>query len=269
MSLGPHGPAVPSVTNASAPFLGLSFDAIRTSLNDLKDSTDVVPPLKSAVDAVLTVWDLAERVSTSDEHAEGLAWRAVCILDAIYNAIGDGTDPVIPAVLDAISTFVGLLHEISTTMEEELKPARLHLRRRKSRLAQFVTQLDVTFDAFKIGAATPTKEQLIPANPDQPSELQTQTVIKISHVSGGTGGSGGMGGRESGDGGPGYGPSFRAETITIQNCPPEYERLEKSNIRLATEVRVLHAEVRGLRSIVLFGLTPVSSGYLSGCAGAL
>jgi hypothetical protein len=51
---------MPSVTNSSAPFLGLSFDAIRTSLNDLKDSTDVFPPLKSAVGAVLAVWDLAD-----------------------------------------------------------------------------------------------------------------------------------------------------------------------------------------------------------------
>jgi hypothetical protein len=48
-----------------------------------------------------------QRVSTSDEHAEGLAWRAVCILDAIYDASGGGVGPVSAAVLDAIRTFVG------------------------------------------------------------------------------------------------------------------------------------------------------------------
>jgi hypothetical protein len=42
-----------------------------------------------------------------------------------------------------------------------------------------------------------------------------------------------MGGREGGVGGPGYGPSFQAETIMIQNCPPEHERLEQSNVRIA------------------------------------
>ncbi|KAJ7283797.1 hypothetical protein C8J57DRAFT_1293611 [Mycena rebaudengoi] len=280
MSLRPRGrhkPSVPSVTNSSVPFLGLSFDAIRTSLNDLKDSTDVFPPLKSAVGAVLAVWDLSDRVSTSDKHAEGLAWRAVCILDAIYNVSGGGAGPVSAAVLDAIRTFVGLLREISAAMEEELKPGWLHLQKRESRLAQFVARLDVISEAFKIGSAAPVEEQPIPATPDQASKLQTiQKVIRISHVSGGTGGSGGMGGRDGGVGGPGYGPSFQAETIMIQNCPPEHERLEQSNICLDTEVRVLHTEVRVLhtevrilRTVVLFRLSPVSRGYPSGCAGAL
>ncbi|KAF7378424.1 hypothetical protein MSAN_00269000 [Mycena sanguinolenta] len=260
MSLGPHGSAVPSVTNSSASFL----DAIRTSLNDLKDSTDVVPPLKSAADAVLVVLDLAERVSTYDEHAEGLAWRAFCILDAIYNASGDGTDPVTPAMVDAIRTFVGLLREISATMEEELKPRRLHLRRRKSRLAQFVVQLDDSLDAFKIGSAAPVEEQPIPAIPDQPSKLITShPVITILQVSGGTGGSGGsgMGGGKGGAGGPGYGPSLQAETI-IQNCPSEHAMLKLS-------YRHLCIEVHGIPTVVLFGLSPVSRGYLSGRAGAL
>ncbi|KAJ7348002.1 hypothetical protein DFH08DRAFT_156036 [Mycena albidolilacea] len=262
-SRGRHKPPVPSVAKSSAPFLSLSFDAIRTSLNDLKDSTDIFPPLNSAAGAVLAVWDLADRLSTSDEHAEGLAWRAVCILDAIYNASGGGAGPVSAAVLDAIRTFVGLLREISAAMEEELKPGRLRLQKRESGLAQFVARLDATSEAFKIGSAAPAEEQAIPATPDQASELRTiQTVIRISHVSGGTGGSGGMGGREGGVGGPGYGPSFQAETIMIQNCPPEHERLEQSNIRLDTEVRVL-------RTVVLFGLSPVSRGYPSGCAGAL
>ncbi|KAF7378426.1 hypothetical protein MSAN_00269200 [Mycena sanguinolenta] len=262
MSLGPHGPAVPSVTNSSAPFLGLSFDAIRTSLIDLKDSTDVVPPLKSGVGAVLAVCDLAQRVSIYDEHAEGLAWRAVRILDVILNASRNRTDPVTPAVLNAIRTFVGLLHEISAAMEEELKPRRLRLHRRKSRLAEFVEQLNVTSETFKIGSA-PIKEQPIPATPAQARELQmSQTIITISQVSGGTGGSGGMGGGEGGAGGPGYGPSFQAETVIIQNCPPEHARLEQSNNHLHTEVLVLWI-------VVLFRLSPVSRGYLSGCAGAL
>ncbi|KAJ7938357.1 hypothetical protein B0H13DRAFT_1851796 [Mycena leptocephala] len=209
---------VPSVS--SAPFLGLSFDAIRTSLNDLKDSTDVFPPLKSALPLHqrLTIAP-RQRVSTSDEHAEGLAWRAVCILDAIYNASGGGVGPVSAAVLDAIRTFVGLLREISAAMEEELKPGRLHLQKRESRLAQFVARLDVISEAFKVRlhryhtspyrVTAPVEEQPIPATPDQPRELQT-----------------------------------------IQT------------IRLDTEVRVL-------RTVVLFGLSPVSRGYPSGCAGAL
>jgi hypothetical protein len=53
---------VASVTNLSAPFLALPSDSdkIRTSLNVLKDSTDVFLPFKSAVGAVLAVWDLVD-----------------------------------------------------------------------------------------------------------------------------------------------------------------------------------------------------------------
>ncbi|KAJ6558222.1 hypothetical protein B0H19DRAFT_1376696 [Mycena capillaripes] len=65
-----------------------------------------------------------------------------------------------------------------------------------------------------------------PAAPYQAGELQTtETVICISHVSGGTGGPGGRGGREGGVGGHGHGPSFQAKTIVIQNHLPERERI--------------------------------------------
>jgi hypothetical protein len=39
-----------------------------------------------------------------------------------------------------------------------------------------------------------------------------------------------MGGREGGAGGPRYGPSFHAEKITVQHCPPEHEGLVQSNV---------------------------------------
>ncbi|KAF8206988.1 hypothetical protein K438DRAFT_2013566 [Mycena galopus ATCC 62051] len=128
-------------------------------------------------------------------------------------------------------------------------------------------------------SAAGVEEQPVPATPDPSS------VFSIPRVFGGTGGLGGAGGGEGGvggAGGPGYGPSFHAGNITINNCQPEHERLEQSNIRLDTDVRDLHAEVRVLRTevrsldnqvrfrtVVLFGLSPVSRGYLSGCAGAL
>ncbi|KAJ7790746.1 hypothetical protein B0H14DRAFT_2938345 [Mycena olivaceomarginata] len=282
--LGPRGrnkPSVASVTNLSAPFLALPSDKIRTSLNVLKDSTDVFLPFKSAVGAVLAVWDLVDRVSAFDQHAKGLARRALCILITIYDAGGGGAGPISAAMLNAIVTFEGLLRDISAAMKEGLESGWLrrvqHLLKRESRLAPFTARLDVTSEVFKTGSAVRVEEQPTPATPDQAGKLQSiETVIRIPSVSGGTGGSGGMGGREGGVGGPGYGPSFQAETIMIQNCLPEYERLEKSNIRLHadvrvlyTEMRVLHTEVRFLRIVVLFGLSPISRGYLSGCVGAL
>ncbi|KAJ7759935.1 hypothetical protein B0H16DRAFT_1533069, partial [Mycena metata] len=269
MSLRPRGrQKSATVANASAPLGGLSFDAIQTSLNDLENS-DVFPPFKDAVSAVLAVWDLANRVSKYNEYAEGLAWRAFDILDTIFNLSGGGAGPISGAMHDAIQTFVGLLNEISAAMEEELEGGRLNLQNRESGLVQFVERLDVTSEAFKIGSPGSIK-QPVPATAGRATRFKTMpTVIRMSHVSGGIGGSGGRGGREGGAGGLGSGPRFQAETIMIQNCSPEHERLEQSYIRLDGELRVLHAEVRVLRTVVLFGLSPVSRGYPSGCACAL
>ncbi|KAJ6494328.1 hypothetical protein C8R45DRAFT_987959 [Mycena sanguinolenta] len=265
---GRHKPSVASVPNSSAPFLALPSDEIRTSLNVLKNSTDAILPFKSAVGA---------RVSAFDEDAEGLARRAVSILITIYDAGGSGAGALSAAMSNAIVTFEDLLHEMSAAMEEELESRWLRrLLKRESRLAPFFARLDVVSEPFKIRPTARVEEQRVPPTPDR-AKLQTiEPVFRIPHVSGGTGGSGGIGGRDGGGGGPGYGPSFQAGTIMIHNCQPEYERLEKSNVRLNTDVRVLQTEVRTLntevrflRTVVLFDRSPVSRGYLSGCAGAL
>ncbi|KAJ6522791.1 hypothetical protein DFH09DRAFT_1421460 [Mycena vulgaris] len=153
----PMPPPAPGST--AAPFLALSSDSIRASLHLLRDSADVFPPLKSAVGGVLAVWDLADRVSTSDDNAQALAWRAVGILDAIYNAVG-GADSgsVSPGMLQEILKFEQLLREISAAMKGQLKAGRfrrvLHLRRHESQLAGFTSRLDAAAEAFKIGSST-------------------------------------------------------------------------------------------------------------------
>ncbi|KAF8206993.1 hypothetical protein K438DRAFT_1815507 [Mycena galopus ATCC 62051] len=263
MSLRPRGRHKPPVA-----------DEIRTSLGVLKESTYLLP-YKSAVGAVLAVWDFADRVPAFDEQ---LAWRALHILITIFDAGGGGAGPVSAAVLNAIVTFEGLLREISAAMEEELEPRWLrvlHMQKHESRLPPLVARLDVISEAFETWSAAGVEEQPVPAAPDQSS------VTSIPGVFGGTGGPGGAGGGEGGAGGLGQGPSLYGN-ITINNCLPEHKRLEQSNIRLVTdvrdlyaEVRVLHTEVRSLnnqmrfRTVVLFAVSPVSRGYLSGCAGAL
>jgi len=180
--------------------------------------------------------------------------------------------PVSPAMLDAIKTFVGLLHQISAAMEQELELGRVNMRSRESQLAQFVVLLDDILEVFefKVGSADFMEEQPAPATAARATAFRTiPKVIRMSHISGGIGGDGGRGGMSGGAGGLGSGPRFQAETIMIQNCSPDHERLEQSYIRLDTELRVLHTEVRVLRTVVLFGLSPVSRGYRSGCAGAL
>ncbi|KAJ7479684.1 hypothetical protein FB451DRAFT_163858 [Mycena latifolia] len=152
------GRVTSAATSTECTTLALSSDAIRTSLNLLKEAADVFPPLKSAAGGVLAVWDLADRVSASDENAQALAWRAVGILDAIYNAVGGGTSPIPPSMLADIVKFEALLREISTAMNEQLKQGRLrrvlHLRKRESGLARFTSRLDAASEAFKIGSST-------------------------------------------------------------------------------------------------------------------
>ncbi|KAJ7479722.1 hypothetical protein FB451DRAFT_1239684 [Mycena latifolia] len=212
--------------------LALSSDAVRTSLNLLKEAADVFPPLKSAAGGVLAVWDLADRVSASDENAQALAWRAVGILDAIYNAVGGGTSPIPPSMLADIVKFEHLLRDISTAMEEQLKQGRLrrvlHLRKRESRLARFTSRLDAASEAFKIGAST--RVEL----------ASTRIELAVEKIQ----------------------EDVSATAADVLSTAALVVVLEQSNIRLRGEVQVL-------RTVVLFGLSPVSRGYDSGCACAL
>ncbi|KAJ7761836.1 hypothetical protein B0H16DRAFT_540589 [Mycena metata] len=146
------------------------------------------------------------QMSKYHADAEGLAWRAFDILNTIFNVGGGGVGPVSPTMLGAIKTFVGLLHEISAAMEQELELARLNMQSRDPRLTQFITRLDVMFEAFKIGSADSMEEQPAPATVPRANMLRTiPTVIRMPHVSGGIGGSGGRGGIAGGAGGVGVG----------------------------------------------------------------
>ncbi|KAH9961047.1 hypothetical protein BC827DRAFT_1376429 [Russula dissimulans] len=51
-------------------------DTMRTSLELLSQTSDVFPPLKSAVGGVLALWDLVERVKDVEDEARALLQRA-------------------------------------------------------------------------------------------------------------------------------------------------------------------------------------------------
>ncbi|KAJ7479685.1 hypothetical protein FB451DRAFT_163871 [Mycena latifolia] len=217
--------AVHSTSTDECTALALSSDAIRTAINLVKEAADVFPPLKSVAGGVLAVWDLADRVSASNDNAQALAWRVVGILDAIYNAVGGGTSPMPPSMLANIVKFEKLLREISTAMEEQLKQGRLrrvlHLRKRESRLTRFTSRLDAASEAFKIRSSTRVELAV--------EKIQADMSATAADMS-----------------------STAALVVVV----------EQSNIRLRGEVQVL-------RTVVLFGLSPVSRGYDSGCVCAL
>ncbi|KAJ7689722.1 hypothetical protein B0H17DRAFT_1066122 [Mycena rosella] len=233
---GPVAPAAAHSSRSTAPTLGaLSSDAIRESLSLLKDSADAFPPLKSAVGGVLAVWDLAERVSASDENAQALAHRVTGILDTISKSVGK-TGSVSPEMQREIDKFNALLDEISAAMKGHLKAGRLrrvlHLRRQESRLAQFTARLDAAAEAFKIGSSART--ELASARIESTSTRVELALEKIqANVS---------------------------STVTLAIS------LEQSNIRLRGEVKVL----RQTQTVFLFGLPLVSHGFTEGgCACTL
>ncbi|KAJ6542934.1 hypothetical protein B0H19DRAFT_1172454 [Mycena capillaripes] len=140
----------------------LTRDALRTSLELVKESSDICPPLKSALGGVVALCDLADRVAASNVDAATLAWRAVAILDTIYNAVDIGPDldaKVPPQLLQNILQFEQLLSEIRTAMMKSIARKGcfrrvLHLRRNESDLAQFTTSLDSAAQVFTIGTLT-------------------------------------------------------------------------------------------------------------------
>ncbi|KAJ7479673.1 hypothetical protein FB451DRAFT_1448858 [Mycena latifolia] len=139
--------------------LALSSDAIRTAVDFVKEVADVFPPLKSVAGGVVAVWDLADRISSSDDDAQALAQRAVGIMKAIENALRGRTSPISSSMQADIDKFEALLREISAAMEKQLKQRgglcrMLHLRRREGRLARFTARLDAASEAFNIGSST-------------------------------------------------------------------------------------------------------------------
>jgi len=135
----------------------LTLDAVRLSLELVNDSADACPALKSAVGAVVALCNLADRVAASSEDAKALAWRAVTILDIIYQSV-DANNEIPSHLLHSIVQFEQLVIEIQTAMEATIKKKRvlrvLHLRRNEAQLAKFTAQLDSAAEAFTIGNIT-------------------------------------------------------------------------------------------------------------------
>ncbi|KAJ7282416.1 hypothetical protein C8J57DRAFT_1463137, partial [Mycena rebaudengoi] len=146
--------------------LALTPDAILLSLTVLKESSDVLPPLKAVVGGVLAVWNVVQRAAAVDEEAKMLAWRAFTILDAIYTAIGDAdAEALSSAALRHLIDFERLLYEIRDAMEAMTnrharnRVARflsrgMSLQRSESDLARFNKRLDAAAQALTIGSLT-------------------------------------------------------------------------------------------------------------------
>ncbi|KAJ7452578.1 hypothetical protein FB451DRAFT_1409264 [Mycena latifolia] len=145
----------PSKRRKSFPAATLTLDAVRTTLEVMESAADACPPLKSTVGAVVALCKI--RLAASNTDAGTLAWRAITILDTIYNSMDAKSPDAIPLhLVHHIVQFEHLLTEIRTAMESIQSQGRLrrllHLRRNESQLATFTERLNSAAQVFTIGA---------------------------------------------------------------------------------------------------------------------
>ncbi|KAJ6476065.1 hypothetical protein DFH09DRAFT_440274 [Mycena vulgaris] len=175
----------------------------------------------------------------SDDNARVLAWRAVGILDAIYNAVGGADSAAIsPDMLQEILKFEKLLREISAAMERQLKAARsfrcvLHLRRHESQLAGFASRLDAASEAFKIGSST--RVELV-AN--RVELVVNRGELAVNRV----------------------GSAVNRVELAVDKTQADASSTAAPAILLEQNNTRLRGEVQLLRTVVLFGLPPVFHG---------
>ncbi|KAK7021226.1 hypothetical protein R3P38DRAFT_2965842 [Favolaschia claudopus] len=132
----------------------LTWGAIRDSLEVLNAGADFCGPFKSATGAVIALCNIVDRVAACDSKTEQLAFRAVTLLDTIYNAIPE--QETIPShLIPSIAQFELVVNEIlvelkcGTASTNRMMRA-LRLRCTESKLAEFMERLDATAEAFTV-----------------------------------------------------------------------------------------------------------------------
>ncbi|KAJ7750789.1 hypothetical protein B0H16DRAFT_1887664 [Mycena metata] len=125
-------------------------DIVSTSLVALKESADAFPPLKSAVGAVLALWEIAERAENCKSDAHDIVLRAKTVLDNIADAVPNPSS-IPEAMRRSIDCLTALLNdEICASMKTIVLSDRfsrvVRLKRNEHMLRSIRTRLD---DAYK------------------------------------------------------------------------------------------------------------------------
>nr|GAT57915.1 predicted protein [Mycena chlorophos] len=140
----------------------LALDGLRTTLQVLKESSDIFPPLKSSVSGVLSLWDLVERLDSVNGDVAALASRASSILLAMNCAAG--ADPQTanlllnsPEVLRPIDTLnsaiLGIGDVLANLPSKGVKRLK-YLRQNELRLVALKDELVAAQEAFIVGMHT-------------------------------------------------------------------------------------------------------------------
>jgi len=92
-------------------------DTTRTSLELLSQTSDVFPPLKSAVGGVLALWDLVERVKDVEDEARALLQRANETILLVSELSKLKSHSHAPALQETIDKFERAVDEIRRALE--------------------------------------------------------------------------------------------------------------------------------------------------------
>ncbi|KAJ7616112.1 hypothetical protein FB45DRAFT_935295 [Roridomyces roridus] len=183
-------PKLPPIgqTSQSLPKPSHAFpDALRTSLTAIKESADAFPPLKTAVGAIVTIWDVAERAKHSKSDARGIAVRTQQILDVVVDAVPDPLE-IPPSMLQSIERFTLLLEETKYLMEEMVLTGRVsrivHLNRNERVLRDIRERLDAAYGDFLAASALRvevTQAEIVLKQRELAAQ-QLQTYLQVSQI---------------------------------------------------------------------------------------
>ncbi|KAJ7918532.1 hypothetical protein B0H13DRAFT_2321279 [Mycena leptocephala] len=162
-------------------------DVLWTSLRALNESSDAFPILKSAVGAVVSICDIAQRAKHSKSDACDIALRTKEILDVVADAVPDPL-AISPPMLQSIMRFTNLLDEIRPRLEAIALTTVIlrvvYLNRNEHTLQDIKAQLD---DAYRdlVAASTLRVEVQQTQLSVQQTELsvqQAQTQLEVGKI---------------------------------------------------------------------------------------
>ncbi|KAK7050281.1 hypothetical protein R3P38DRAFT_2862676 [Favolaschia claudopus] len=148
------------------------LDPTLLSLHVLAESADAFPPLKSVVGGVRAICDIAQRARNFKSDAMEVALRCKDILDAIADAVPDGSVTSV-SMLQSIERFTLLLHNIHSEMEEiartNITSRLLRVARYERTMKQIHARLDNAYRDFAAAAALRIEAQQ--------AQLTTQIIV--------------------------------------------------------------------------------------------
>ncbi|KAK7051890.1 hypothetical protein R3P38DRAFT_3594003 [Favolaschia claudopus] len=135
------------------PWSNTLSDPLLTALGALKQSSAAFPPLESAVNGVLAIYDIAQRAKTCRADARDVVDRARNILDILADGLQDPS-MIPPSILKLLERFKIHLTEIENSMrilaDANIASRLVHLNRNERMIRSIKDRLEAEHDDFRL-----------------------------------------------------------------------------------------------------------------------